>query len=63
MKPHKVQFYIYAESEEEVAQLENSLRQFVVAQYNKGVLVTARKLATALIQFANNIIVQNYLKK
>ena len=63
MKPHKVQFYIYAESEEEVAQLENSLRQFVKTQYNQGVLVTARKLATALTQFANNIIVQKYLKK
>lgn len=48
MKPVKVQFYVYAESEDEARSLEKDLHGFVDGQYRKGVLVTASKLSDAL---------------
>lgn len=63
MEPHKVTFYVYAESEQEVKELQLALNDFVRNQYNKGTLVTARKMLGALIKFGNNFLVTNYLKK
>lgn len=63
MKPQKITFYAYAENEEQVKVLQNTLNDFVRNQYNKGVLVTADKLAKALQSFGNNFFVTNYLKR
>ena len=61
--PHKITFYAYAENEEEAKQLQDAMNDFVRAQYNKGILVTARKLIGALTNFGNNFFVTNYLRK
>ena len=44
IRPHKVSFYLYAESEDEVKEAQDALFDFVLKQYNKGKLVTAKKL-------------------
>jgi hypothetical protein len=62
MKPCEVKFYIYAEDEKDVQELQNQLNDFVRDKYNIGVLVTATKLSSALKKFCNNIFVNNYLR-
>ena len=63
MTPQKIEFYVYAENEQEAKELQRAMNDFVRAQYNKGVLVTARKLIGALANFGNNSFVTNYLRK
>lgn len=62
MTPQKVAFYVYAENEQEVKELQTALNDFVRNQYNKGVLVTAQKMLGALAKFGNNFLVSNFLK-
>lgn len=63
MTPQKIEFYVYAENEQEAKELQRAMNDFVRGQYNKGVLVTARKLIGALANFGNNFFVTNYLRK
>lgn len=62
MKPYKVEFYVYAECESEVQALQEQLNGFVREKYNTGLLVTAKKLTSALSKFCNNFFVTNYLR-
>jgi selenophosphate synthase len=62
MKPQKVTFYVYAESEQETIELQKAMNDFVRAQYDKGVLVTAPKLTDVLARFGNSFLVTNFLK-
>lgn len=48
MQPYKIEFYIYADTQEEIAQAQAKAREFVATQYQRGRIVTARKFATAL---------------
>lgn len=63
MKPYQVTFYVYAEDETEVKELQKELNNFVRDRYNKGILVTSRKLVSALKKFGGNFIVNNFLAK
>lgn len=63
MQPYQVKFYAYAETEEEINELQRELNNFVRAQYNNNTLVTAKKLTDAIRKFGNNKFVTNYLKK
>lgn len=62
MTPQKVTFYVYAETEQEIAELQKAMNDLVRAQYTKGVLVTAPKLTEVLRKFGNSFLVTNYLK-
>lgn len=62
MKPYKAQFYVYAESEQEVRELEKVLHDFTAAQYSKGVLVSASKLTEAVRRFGHNLLITQFLK-
>lgn len=62
MKPVKVSFYIYANSDEQVQALQAALNDFIREKYNQGVIVTAEKFAKAIKSFGNNYFVTNYLK-
>ena len=62
MRPCKVAFYVYAESEEQIEKLQDTLNDFVREKYSQGILVTADKLAKAMNAFSNNFFVTNYLK-
>lgn len=61
IRPHKVSFYLYAESEDEVKEAQDALFDFVLRQYNKGKLVTAKKLKKALDTFGNSPLITNFL--
>ena len=50
IRPHKVSFYLYAESEDEVKEAQDALFDFVLRQYNK-----------ALDTFGNNPLITNFL--
>ena len=63
MTPHKIEIYVYAENEQEAKELQKAMNGFVRTQYDKGLLVTARKLIGALENFGNNFFVTNYLRK
>jgi len=61
MQPFKIEFYIYAESQEEVEQAQKAAREFVRTQYNRGRIVSARKLADALQKAQGNQLIGNLL--
>lgn len=63
MKPYQVAFYVYAENESEVKELQIELNNFVRDRYNKGILVTSKKLVSALKKFGDSFIVNNFLAK
>lgn len=62
MTPKQVTFYLYAEGDEQVQTLQHSLNAFVREMYNKGRLVTASGLSTALHKFGGSSVVANYFK-
>lgn len=62
MKPYKVEIYVYAETEEEAMAVHKAAKDFVKAKYEKGILVTADKIVSALTRFKDNAIVNNFLK-
>lgn len=62
MKPYKIEFYVYAESEDKAIQLQNVMNDFVRNKYQNGILVTADKMIGALSKFGNNMIVNQFLK-
>lgn len=63
MKPFRVQFFLYAESQEEVDDLERALFDFINEKRNMGIAVSATKVCRALNSFKSNILVNNYLKQ
>lgn len=62
MKPYRISFYVYAESEEEASSLEKGLYEFVKAKRDKGVAVRAGRMLDALTRFGDNPLVINYFK-
>lgn len=62
MKPYKIEIYVYADSEEQAAQVQTAARNFVRRKYEKGILVTAQKIMSALSRFEDNIMVNQFFK-
>ncbi len=62
MQPYQAKFFIYAESEAEVAELEKALYDFVNAKREQGVAVRAAKLTEALTKYKDNYFVTNFLR-
>lgn len=62
MKPYKVEFYIYADNDDEVKEMQKAANNFVYAYYQQGIIVSAKKLAAALDKFKNNVFVKNFLR-
>ena len=54
--------YVYANSKEEADELEQSLKDFVNRQRERGVAVTAEKLNAILKQYGDNILITNFLR-
>lgn len=63
MTPNKVTFYVYAENDAQVQELQTALNNFVRDQYNKGTIVSATKLTKAIRSFGNNFLITNFLRK
>lgn len=62
MKPYPVTFYLYADDESQVQDLQRTLYDFVNSCYNEKVYVSARRLSQLIKQASNNPILKQYLK-
>lgn len=62
MKPYKIGIYVYAQSEDEALQAQKAMIDFVKVKYDRGILVTADKIVSALSKFKDNVIVNQFLK-
>ena len=62
MQPYKIEIYVYAESAEEAARVQQYAIQFVKQKYNSGILITAAKLIKALERFKDSYIINQYFK-
>nr|DAI94476.1 MAG TPA: hypothetical protein [Bacteriophage sp.] len=62
MKPYKIEFYIYADSEEEIREAERAAHAFVSSNYQQGIIVSARKITDALNRFKDNFFVKTFLR-
>lgn len=62
MKPYKIEIYVYADSDEQASQVQTAARDFVRKKYEKGILVTAQKIMSALSRFEDNIMVNQFFK-
>lgn len=62
MQPYKIEIYVYAETPEQAAEVEKAAKGFVRRKYEKGVLVTAKKLLSALGRFEDNIMVNQFFR-
>lgn len=62
MKPFKIELYVYAESAEEAAKVQQSAIQFVKQKYNSGILITAEKLIKAIERFKDSYVINQYFK-
>ena len=62
MQPYKIEIYVYAESQEQALEVEKAARGFVRRKYEKGILVTAKKILSALGRFEDNIIVNQFFR-
>ena len=62
MKPYKIEIYVYADTDEEAVKVQQSAINFVKDKYNKGILVTAKKISEALDKFKDSFMVNQYLK-
>jgi len=62
MRPYKATIYIYADSEQDVADFERQFYDFVNTKRTQGVAVTARKMSEALARFKDNYLVTNFLR-
>jgi hypothetical protein len=62
MQPYKITMFVYADSEEQALELEQALYRFVDNKRKQGVAVSAQKLTQALMRYANNYFVNQFLK-
>lgn len=66
MLPFKIDFYIYAETQEEVDECRNAVHKFIEENRQEGRAVTAKKLTNALSRWKSNTLVKmgiiNFLK-
>lgn len=66
MQPYKIDFYIYAESQEEIEECRQAIHTFIEENRSEGRAVTAKKLSTALSRWKDNMLVKmgiiNFLK-
>lgn len=61
MTPYKASFYIYAESAEQVKDLERALHDFVAIQYQEGIIVTAKHLTRLLNTYGHSPLTRHIL--
>lgn len=63
MEAHKVEFVIWADSDEECNELSETLHKFVNDNGEKGRAVTAKKVTEAIKKWQDNIFVRNRIIK
>ena len=63
MRGYKVEFNVYAESQEEADAATRAIKDFISQKAQTGVAVTARKITEALSRWQDNMFVTNYFKR
>ena len=63
MEGYEVKFKLYAESQEQADALSRAVRDFVRRQGDRGIAVTADKMAEAIRRWGDNPFVLNFLKR
>ena len=53
---------MYAESDEEVKELEKELKEFVKKKYSQGVYPRAASLTNIIRQYGNNAIINSFIR-
>jgi len=62
MQGFEVKFNVYANSQEEADRASAIIKQFITEQAQKGVAVTATRIAEAVEKWKGNYFVTNYFK-
>lgn len=62
MKPYEVRFHLYADSQDQVNELQSALYDFVSDLYEDGTLVRADKVAALVTKAKTNPFITSYLK-
>ena len=62
MKGFRVSFNVYADSQQEADLVSEAFKAFVSEQAQRGVAVTANKLAEAIRRYKNNYFVTTYFE-
>lgn len=62
MQPHQVTLWVYADSEQDVKNLQNELDKFIMDKYNNGIYVRAAAVSDVLKRYGNSGIVNAFLK-
>lgn len=62
MEGYEVRFKVYAESQEEADRASRAIKDFISAAAQKGVAVTALRLAEAVDRWKDSYLVTNYFR-
>ena len=63
MGGYEVKFNVYADSQEEADFASALIKQFITEQANKGIAVTANRIAEAMNKWKDSYFVSNYFKQ
>lgn len=63
MKPEKMEFYVYTESDDEAESLREALHDFVNWHRSRGTAVRASKVTRAIRSFGHSAAVEMYLRQ
>lgn len=62
MKGYKIEFFVYAESQEEADEACRTIKEFIDSNAREGRAVTAKKISDAVTRWSNNFFVKNYFR-
>ena len=62
MQGFKIEFNVYAESQEEADQASTAIKEFISSLAQEGRAVTAVRIRDAVLRWSKNIFVKNYFK-
>jgi len=61
LQPFNVTLPVYAETQAEAQELQETLREFAIKKYNEGVYPRAAKLSSLLKQYGNSAMVAAFI--
>lgn len=61
MEPYKIEFYLYANSEQEAVNARKAIEDFIEENRKQGIVVTAKKIAEAVPKWKNNPLIKELL--
>jgi hypothetical protein len=59
MEPYKIEFYLYANSEQEAVNARKAIEDFIEENRKQGIVVTAKKIAEAVPKWKNNPLIRS----